>query len=105
MAAHVHLAGARVLVVDDSEANRRFACFLVKRLGCAATAVTDGDEAVPTVAAAAAAGAPFDVVLMDLVMVCRACVKSTSVGTVCCISVAQFVCVFRVVCSYCGFKM
>ena len=65
-------AGARVLVVDDSEANRRFACFLLRRLGCAAKAVADGDEVLPTVAAAAAAGAPFDVVLMDLVMVRRA---------------------------------
>jgi CheY-like chemotaxis protein len=63
------VAGAKVLVADDSEANRRFACFLVNRLGCVATAVTDGDEVVPAVTAADAAGAPFDVVLMDLVMV------------------------------------
>ena len=31
-------------------------------------AVTDGDEVLPAVCAAAAAGAPFDVVLMDLFM-------------------------------------
>jgi CheY-like chemotaxis protein len=61
--------GARVLVVDDSEANRRFAGFIARKLGCAVTAVGDGDEVVGAVDAAAAAAAPFDVVLMDLVMV------------------------------------
>ena len=63
------VAGAKVLVADDSEANRRFACFLVNRLGCVATAVTDGDEVLRAVSAAAASGHAYDLVLMDLVMV------------------------------------
>jgi CheY-like chemotaxis protein len=63
------VAGARILVVDDSEANRRFAAFMARKLGCVVTAVGDGDEVVAAVAAAAGAGAPYDVVLMDLVMV------------------------------------
>jgi CheY-like chemotaxis protein len=62
-------AGARVLVVDDSEANRRFAGFLLRRLGCVVAAVSDGDEVELAVASADESGEPFDVVLMDLVMV------------------------------------
>ena len=65
-------AGARVLVVDDSEANRRFAGFLLRRLGCVVAAVSDGDEVELAVASADESGEPFDVVLMDLVMVRRA---------------------------------
>jgi CheY-like chemotaxis protein len=68
------VAGARVLIVDDSEANRRFAAFVVKKLGCTVLAVTDGDEVVAALRAADSAGEPIDVVLMDLVMVrARAC--------------------------------
>ena len=61
--------GARVLIVDDSEANRRFGGFVVKRLGCVVASVSDGDEVTAAVMAAAEAGAPYDIVLMDLVMV------------------------------------
>ncbi len=63
------VGGARVLVVDDSEANRRFAAFVVKKLGCAVTSATDGDEVELAVAAAEDAGEPFHLILMDLVMV------------------------------------
>lgn len=63
------VAGARVLVVDDSEANRRFAAFVLRRLGCTVTTVADGDEVERTVTAAEASGEPYDAVLMDLVMV------------------------------------
>ena len=66
------VVGTRVLVVDDSEANRRFAAFAAQKLGCATAFACDGDEVVAAVTAAGAAGAPFDIVLMDLVMV-RAC--------------------------------
>ena len=51
------------------QANRRFAAFVLKKLGCTVATATDGDEVVTAVAAAAAAGAPYDLVLMDLVMV------------------------------------
>ena len=74
------IAGARVLVVDDSEANRRFASYALAKIGCAVSAVADGDDVVGAVSAAAAAGSPFDVVLMDLVMVCvPACAARVSV--------------------------
>jgi CheY-like chemotaxis protein len=62
------LSGTRVLVVDDSPANLRFAVFLLKRLGCATATATDGDEVVAAATAAAAAGAPFDVCVMDMYM-------------------------------------
>ena len=42
---------------------------MARRLGCASATASDGDEVVGAVAAAHAAGAAFDVVLMDLVMV------------------------------------
>ncbi len=63
------LAGTRVLVVDDSPANLRFAVFVLRRLGCAVDTATDGDEVVAAAATAVAAGAPFDVCVMDLYMV------------------------------------
>jgi CheY-like chemotaxis protein len=83
------VAGARVLVVDDSEANRRFASFAARKLGCTVTTACDGDEVVAAVASAAAAGTPYDVVLMDLVMV-RAALLLLSVGVlVVCLTVAD----------------
>ena len=57
-AARDGVAGARVLIVDDSEANRRFATFMARRLGCASATASDGDEVVGAVAAAHAAGLP-----------------------------------------------
>jgi hypothetical protein len=63
------MVGAHVLVVDDSEANRRFASFVLKKIGCIVTLATDGDEVVRAVGGAAATDRPFDLVLMDLVMV------------------------------------
>lgn len=65
----VSLAGVRVLVVDDSPANRRLAAFLLRQLGCAAPGdADDGDGVLPTLRAAAAAGTPYHVVLMDIMM-------------------------------------
>jgi hypothetical protein len=79
------VAGTRMLVVDDSEANRRFAAFIARKLGCAVTAVGDGDEVVAAVAAAAAAGAPYDIVFMDLVMVrCQGAEASAAICPACC---------------------
>ena len=63
------VSGVHVLIVDDSEANRRFASFVCKKLGCSVTAVADGDEVVAALRSAEAAGEVIDVVLMDLVMV------------------------------------
>ena len=63
------VTGTHVLVIDDSDANRRFATFVATKLGCTVAAASDGDEAVGAVTSAAAAGKPYDVVLMDIVMV------------------------------------
>ena len=75
-AAATLVLGARLLVVDDSEANRRFAAFIARKLGCADTG--DGDEVVAAVSAATTAAAPFDIVLMDLVIVRSACASSVA---------------------------
>jgi CheY-like chemotaxis protein len=61
------VAGTRVLVVDDSPANLRFAAYALRRLGCVVEACADGDEVVAAVAAAAASS-PFDVCVMDFYM-------------------------------------
>ena len=60
--------GTRVLVVDDSPANLRFAVYWLRRMGCAVQTCTDGDQVVDAVGTAVTLGAPFDLVLMDLRM-------------------------------------
>jgi len=50
----------RVLVAEDNEANRLLALKQLEKLGVAAEAVSDGEEAV-----AAVAGSAFDLVFMD----------------------------------------
>jgi CheY-like chemotaxis protein len=60
--------GTRILAVDDSPANLRFAVFMLKKLGCVAQTCTDGDQVVDAMEAAAASGAPIDVVVMDMHM-------------------------------------
>ena len=56
------------LVVDDSAGNRRLARRMLQALGCEAMEANDGDGVLPALAAAAAAGTPVDVVLMDIEM-------------------------------------
>lgn len=58
----------RVLVVEDERVNRKVVCTWLQRAGMHVTAVTDGREVVPALQAAAAAGMPVQVVLMDIVM-------------------------------------
>jgi CheY-like chemotaxis protein len=62
------ICGTRVLAVDDSPANLRFAVYMLEQLGCVADTRSDGDGVVAALAAALAAGAPYDVVVMDLHM-------------------------------------
>ncbi len=68
-----------VLIVDDSEGNRRLARRMLLQLGCFVVEAADGDEVVRALAAAAAAAAAgpgatpgatrgVDVVLMDIEM-------------------------------------
>lgn len=59
---------ARVLLVDDSAGNRRIGERMLVSLGCAVGLACDGDEVAPALSSAAASGAPYDVVLMDVWM-------------------------------------
>jgi signal transduction histidine kinase/DNA-binding response OmpR family regulator/HPt (histidine-containing phosphotransfer) domain-containing protein len=64
----VSLEGARVLVVDDNDTNRRI---LVEMLGAwrmEATAVSGGPAALDALVGAAAAGRPFQLMLLDAMM-------------------------------------
>jgi PAS domain S-box-containing protein len=57
-----------VLVVEDNLTNQIIATGMLKRLGHASATAGDGAVVVERVAAAQADGAPFDVVLMDMLM-------------------------------------
>ncbi|WP_434048703.1 MULTISPECIES: response regulator [Sorangium] len=62
----IDLPGKRVLVVDDSGAVRRVVRRLVEELGLACGAAADGAAALAALREAAGAGAPYDMVLIDL---------------------------------------
>jgi len=59
------LSGLRVLAVDDNETALGVLCTLLRSLGLAAECAGQGAEAVEQVARAAAAGRPYDFVLLD----------------------------------------
>ncbi len=61
-------AGLSVLVAEDNEINALLARALLERLGHRPTLTGDGHAAIDAFAAARAAGAPFDLVLMDVQM-------------------------------------
>jgi CheY-like chemotaxis protein len=60
----------KVLIVDDSEGNRRLARRMLLQLGCEVLEASDGDEVLPALAGASSSdsGHPVDVVLMDIEM-------------------------------------
>ena len=58
----------RVLVAEDNAINQRVALRTLERLGLRADAVANGAEALAALHGAAAAGGPYDVVLMDVQM-------------------------------------
>ena len=62
------LAGRRVLIVDDNDVNREILRHLTARWRMPSAEATGGPEGVAAVAAARAAGAPFDLVLLDMQM-------------------------------------
>ena len=62
------LTGCRVLVVDDNDTNRRLLSALLPPWGCEVTSVAGGDDALASLRRAAAAGAPFEVALLDMNM-------------------------------------
>jgi signal transduction histidine kinase/ActR/RegA family two-component response regulator len=62
--AGVRLFGVRVLVVEDNQVNQRVARLLLERLGCRVEVADHGEAALERLAA----GADFDLVLMDCQM-------------------------------------
>jgi len=58
----------RVLVVDDVASNRKVNALMLGRLGFRTGTADDGSEVLPALAMAEAAGDPFALVLMDIVM-------------------------------------
>ncbi len=64
------LVKRNVLVVDDSEGNRRLLRRMLLQLGCRVVEAADGDEVLGVLASAATAtdGALIDIVLMDVEM-------------------------------------
>jgi PAS domain S-box-containing protein len=62
------LAGARVLVVDDDDTNRIIGEGYIRGWGAEVAVAAGGEQAIEQVQAAARAGRPFDVVLMDVMM-------------------------------------
>ncbi len=64
----VRLRGARVLMVEDNAVNMLIAVAMLERWGVEVGQASDGREAIDEVELAAAAGRPYEVILMDLQM-------------------------------------
>ena len=62
------LAGSRVLMVEDNAVNMLIAVAMLERWGVVVVQAVDGRQALAAFNHAAAAGAPFDAVLMDVQM-------------------------------------
>ncbi len=62
------LRGRRILLAEDGRDNQRLISLLLGKAGAEVELVGDGRQALAAVAAAEAAGRPFDVVLMDMQM-------------------------------------
>ncbi len=60
--------GGRVLLAEDGPDNQRLIGHLLRRAGAEVVVAADGAQACTQALAAAAAGTPFDLVLMDIVM-------------------------------------
>ena len=67
-AAAASLAGTHVLMVEDNAVNMLIAVTMLQNWGVQVTQAADGREAVAAVQRSAAAGQPFDAVLMDVQM-------------------------------------
>ena len=63
-----HPAHVRVLMVEDNPVNMLIAVAMLESWGVQVTQAHDGRQALDVVAQAAAAGQPFDTVLMDVQM-------------------------------------
>lgn len=62
------LRGARVLMVEDNAVNMLIAVAMLERWGVEVGQASDGREAIEEIETAAAAGKPYEAVLMDLQM-------------------------------------
>lgn len=62
------LEGRRILVADDVLVNQRLIAYLLKKEGAEVVSASDGREALELARSAMAAGAAFDLILMDLQM-------------------------------------
>lgn len=62
------LAGRRILVAEDNEANRRVAALRLRLLSAEVTESRNGQDALEQALAAYAEGRPFDTILMDMQM-------------------------------------
>ena len=58
----------KILVMDDEEVIRKVVTLMLKQLGYSVESARDGDEAIALYRRAKAAGQPFTVVLMDLII-------------------------------------
>jgi PAS domain S-box-containing protein len=67
-AATAHARGLSVLVAEDNEINALLMRSLLTRLGHHAVITTNGEEALESWLSAKSAGAPYDLVLMDIQM-------------------------------------
>ena len=63
-----HFEGARILLVDDSPDNQVIIGFLLQESGVRPELASDGAAGVRAVLGAVAAGSPYHVILMDMVM-------------------------------------
>ena len=66
--ARAHLGGARVLLAEDNDINQQVAQGILEDVGIELVIAEDGREALKKLAAAAAAGQPYEAVLMDMQM-------------------------------------
>lgn len=62
------VAGMRVLLVDDSPSIRKLIARILEKIGCVVVEKSDGLAAAHAALAAAHAGRPFEVILMDMEM-------------------------------------
>jgi PAS domain S-box-containing protein len=62
------LAGFRILVAEDNEANRHVAVLRLQLLGAEVEGVTQGQDAYSRALDASSSGHPFDAILMDMQM-------------------------------------
>lgn len=65
---NAELSGRRVLIVDDNESNRTILHHLISGWGMIDEQAQNAEQAIAMVRAAAAAGTPYDVAVLDMLM-------------------------------------